>query len=192
MKYVLVAEDDDLNFFVIEALLLLENFLVFRAKNGEEAVHYFKTQNNISLVLMDIQMPVMDGLTATEEIRKINKNIPIVIQTAFALDKVKEKAFESGCTDFITKPLSAEKLIPKVQEYVCKSRRKFPPRYARANGRKLNRVLLPIPEDALRFAGAKLFTCRMRMCSLLPDSPGEKTPVPVYGLTGWERTAGIK
>jgi two-component system, cell cycle response regulator DivK len=119
MKYVLVAEDDDFNFLVIETLLSSENYLVFRAKNGEEAVHYFKTHNDISLILMDIQMPVMDGLTATEEIRKLNKNIPIVIQTSFAPDIVKEKAFESGCTDFITKPFSADKLIPKVKEYVC-------------------------------------------------------------------------
>ncbi len=118
MKYILVAEDNDFNYFLIETLLLIgKKYVVVRAENGKEAVNYFKTQNNISLVLMDIQMPVMDGLTATEEIRKINKKIPIVIQTSFAFDNVKKKAFESGCTDFVSKPLTLD-LLPKIEKYV--------------------------------------------------------------------------
>lgn len=118
MKNILIAEDNDFNFFVIKALLESKEYGIIRANNGEEAVNYFKSCNNISLILMDIQMPVMDGFTATEEIRKIDQEIPIVVQTSYAFNTVKEKAFEAGCTDFISKPLSFDNLLPVVERLI--------------------------------------------------------------------------
>lgn len=121
MKNILVAEDNDFNFFVVEALLESKHYTIIRAENGEEAVDYLKSHNDVSLVLMDVQMPVMDGFTATREIRKIDKKIPIVFQTSYAYDKIRQEAFESGCTDFVAKPLSMNNLIPVVEKYMLHS-----------------------------------------------------------------------
>ncbi|MFW6257633.1 MAG: response regulator [Prolixibacteraceae bacterium] len=116
-KTILVADDDDFNFFVIETLLAPYNYRIIHAKDGEEAVRIFKTQK-ISLVLMDIQMPVMDGITATKQIRKFDKKVPVIAQTACIIDDVKEMAIDSGCNDFFTKPLNSELLIHKIEKYL--------------------------------------------------------------------------
>ena len=67
---------------------------------------------------MDINMPVMDGLTATKEIREMNQGIPIIIQTSFSLDVFKEKASAAGCNDFISKPVDPELLMHKIRQFV--------------------------------------------------------------------------
>ncbi len=120
-KVILVAEDDDFSFYVIESLLIPYNYKIIHAKNGKEAVDVFRSQEEISLVLMDIQMPVMDGFTATQEIRKIDKIVPIIAQTSFIQDKVKEKAIDSGCSDFLTKPINSDLFIGKVEKYISKN-----------------------------------------------------------------------
>jgi CheY-like chemotaxis protein len=66
---------------------------------------------------MDIKMPVMNGLEATKEIRKTNKEIPIIAQTAYAMADDKEKAIKSGCNDYISKPVSQDKLFEIINKY---------------------------------------------------------------------------
>lgn len=117
-KKILVAEDNDFNYFLIEAMLKPLNLKIYHAKNGQEAVNIFQSESKISLVLMDIQMPVMDGFTATREIKKSDKNIPVIIQTAYAYDHYKQQATETGCCDFIEKPLDPDVLIRKVKKFI--------------------------------------------------------------------------
>jgi len=118
-KTILVAEDDDYNFNVIKACLKSKNYDLIHAKNGAEAVRIYESNKDIALVLMDIQMPVMDGITATRKIRQLDKSVPVIAQTAYAMDNIKSVALEAGCSDFITKPLKAEVLSNKINQYIA-------------------------------------------------------------------------
>ena len=117
---VLIAEDILPNFLYLKALFSKYNYQIIHAINGAEALKLFHKNKTIDLVLMDIKMPVMDGLNATREIRKIDKNIPIIALTAFALENDKEKAIEAGCDDYISKPVSNEKLIEIIHKHIKK------------------------------------------------------------------------
>lgn len=109
---ILVAEDDDASFKLLETILQNQNLLLIRAKNGEQAVNQFiNNQHKIALILMDIKMPVMDGLTATKKIREIDKDLPIIAQTAFAMSSDKELALQAGCSHYISKPIKRQDLI---------------------------------------------------------------------------------
>lgn len=109
---VLIAEDVDINFSYLEELLSQMN--IIRAVNGKEAVDIVRNNQDISLILMDLKMPFMDGFEATEQIRKINPNIPIIAQTAFAMHEDEHKATIAGCNDYIAKPINREELIDKI------------------------------------------------------------------------------
>jgi len=117
-KLILVAEDDDISFALLEILLSREGKKLIRANTGKEAVEIFRENKNISLILMDLKMPIMDGFDATREIRKINKNVPIIAQTAYALSGDDKKALNAGCDDYITKPIKKEYLLQKVNWYL--------------------------------------------------------------------------
>lgn len=86
------------------------------AHNGMEAVERCR-DNNIDLILMDVQMPKMDGLEATQRIREFNKKIPIIAQTAFAFDSDRMKLLKAGCDDYITKPINRRELLFKMDKY---------------------------------------------------------------------------
>ncbi|HEY9169533.1 MAG TPA: PAS domain S-box protein [Lutibacter sp.] len=118
---ILVAEDEELNFMVIEMLLKNKIKLpctVIHAENGLEAVEICKNNLDIELVLMDIKMPKMDGHEATRNIKKLRPKLPIVAQTAYSSPEEKEKAFLSGCDDFMSKPLSKESLDCMLSRYL--------------------------------------------------------------------------
>lgn len=112
---ILVAEDDDISYALIEILLSQRGNKVLHASNGKEALKVFKENPRISLILMDLKMPLMDGFEATREIRKTNNEIPIIAQTAYALAGDDKKALAVGCNDYITKPIRKENLIEKVE-----------------------------------------------------------------------------
>lgn len=114
-KSVLIAEDDDNNFFLMKELLSDLNLNIIRASNGVEAVDAFKTGQKIDLVLMDIKMPLMDGYEATKKIRE-KSNVAILAQTAYADDEM--KAIESGCSGFISKPFVKDRFLSLVKEYL--------------------------------------------------------------------------
>ena len=82
--------------------------------DGKEAVELCMKNKNIDLILMDIQMPEMNGLEATEEIKKFNKNIPIIAQTANAIMEERQKCLSAGCDDFVTKPVNISELYSKI------------------------------------------------------------------------------
>jgi len=118
MKTILVAEDDDFSFMFFESVLAAHNYCILRAPDGQTAIDLYTQNPEISLILMDIKMPVMDGLTATREIRKTGSMIPVIAQTAYALAGDKEKALEAGCNDYLTKPVRAEDLIKTIEKYL--------------------------------------------------------------------------
>jgi PAS domain S-box-containing protein len=117
----LIAEDEDSNFMLLEELLSEININIIRAINGLEAIEICKTNKNIDLVLMDIKMPVMDGYEATKQIREFMPDLPIIAQTAYTTDIDKNKAFACGCTDFISKPIKQELLISTIKELLKKT-----------------------------------------------------------------------
>ena len=113
-KRVLVAEDVESNFMLIEHLLKKMNIDVLWAKNGKEAVDMCSNGKTIDLILMDIQMPVMDGYTAAEQILKMGKGIPIIAQTAYALSHDEEQILDAGFSDLLTKPIQPTELMEKI------------------------------------------------------------------------------
>ena len=115
---ILIAEDDDTSFEHLKIILNNVAKSIHRAISGEEAVEFVKNNANINLVLMDVKMPIMDGYTATKEIRKFNKDIIIIAQTAYALSGDKEKALAAGCNDYITKPIVMELLIEIINKHL--------------------------------------------------------------------------
>lgn len=116
-KRILVAEDDDLNFKILETILKRNHAEIIRAKNGKLAVE-FSREKEFDLVLMDIQMPEMNGYDATREIKKINYRLPVIAQTAFAMREERDKCIEAGCDDYIVKPINISELQGKVSKYL--------------------------------------------------------------------------
>jgi CheY-like chemotaxis protein len=115
---ILVAEDDEMCFLLIETILSEFGIRVIHASNGDEAVEILKQQNDIRLILMDMRMPVKDGLEATKEIRSFDNAIPIIAQTAFNSYADKKSALNAGCNDYLTKPLSRNLMLSLIQTYV--------------------------------------------------------------------------
>jgi len=117
---VLIAEDDEVNFYLLEKLLANE-YKILHAVNGIEAVNIFTDNPEISLILMDIKMPgEYNGLEATRKIRELNQQVPIIAQTAYAMEADRLRAITVGCNDVITKPFNADKLLTLIQKYFNK------------------------------------------------------------------------
>lgn len=114
-KTILVVEDDETSFMLLSVFLSQGNYKLLYAANGEIAVDLFRENRDIDLILMDLKMPVVDGYIATRKIREMDKNIPIIAQTAYALAGDSKKAMDAGCTDYITKPIKKEILLSKVE-----------------------------------------------------------------------------
>lgn len=118
-KHILVAEDEDNNFKFMQAALKKTNVSLIRAKDGQEALELFREmQHLIDIVLMDIQMPKMNGYDATRELLKIDPDIPVVAQTAFAMSGGKIKCFDAGCIGYISKPYKAKDLIDVIAKHI--------------------------------------------------------------------------
>jgi CheY-like chemotaxis protein/two-component sensor histidine kinase len=116
-EVILVAEDEIINFLYLEALFERYPFKILHAKNGKEAVTMIEENEAISLVLMDIKMPIMNGIEATMEIRKKNKNLPIIALTAYVMEEDKEKMFCAEFNDYLAKPLDEKTLINMVKKH---------------------------------------------------------------------------
>jgi PAS domain S-box-containing protein len=114
---VLIAEDMDSNYLLLENLLLPKGAVISRAINGAEALAKVKNEK-IDLILMDIKMPVMDGLEATRQIREINPTLPVIAVTAYAFDTDRYKAIEMGCSDYISKPIDSEELMETISRVI--------------------------------------------------------------------------
>lgn len=115
---VLVAEDDEISFAYLEAVLKAENCRVLRCTDGLQAVEMVKNNPSINLILMDLRMPVMDGITATVEIRRFNPHIPIIAQTAWAYESYRQEALNAGCNDFLSKPIRMDEFLNTIHKYL--------------------------------------------------------------------------
>ncbi len=115
-KKILVAEDIDSNFFLVKCILR-DQYELIRAYDGEEAVQLF-SEVKPDMVLMDIKMPRMNGIEATQKIRTICTETPIVALTANAFDSDKQLAKEAGCSDYLCKPLSSKQLREMLDKWI--------------------------------------------------------------------------
>lgn len=115
---ILVAEDDESNFKLIKAIIGKKCEILW-AKNGIEIIKLFQEhRENAKAILMDIKMPLMTGIEATVEIRKEDKEIPIIMQTAYAFNSDKEIAMRSGATRVLVKPITLNILRDCLSEYI--------------------------------------------------------------------------
>lgn len=113
---ILIAEDNESNYMLLNSILKKHYNLIW-VMNGRDAVD---TVNNhpVSLVLMDVKMPIMDGIEALKEIRKNFKDLPVIMQTAYAFEADKKIAAEAGCSDFISKPIMPNKLMQVIGRFI--------------------------------------------------------------------------
>ena len=116
----LIAEDENIGFLYLK-LALETSFEIIRAEDGEEAVELCSLIPDIHLVLMDVKMPKMNGLEATQEIKKIRKNLPIIVLTAFAETGMREKCMSAGCDEYIPKPITLSDLFQVMAKFGIKN-----------------------------------------------------------------------
>ena len=115
-KKILVVEDVESNFVQLN-ILLNKEYIISWVRNGEEAINSF-VREKPDLILMDIRMPVMDGIQATEKIRTISLSVPIIAVTAYAFYTEQQQAIQAGCNAVISKPYSLEKLKETIESYI--------------------------------------------------------------------------
>lgn len=113
-KKILVVEDDFSSKFYLNKVLEKSGAEVINADNGKDAVDLVKANPDINLVLMDLQMPVMDGYTAIKLIREFNTKVFLIAQTAYGLIGDKEKILASGFDDYLIKPITYNQLVEKL------------------------------------------------------------------------------
>ena len=118
-KRILVVEDQEDNRQIIRDMLAGTDYEIIEAENGEEALAAVAKQRP-DLILMDIQLPIMDGYTATRRIKAdpALRSIPIIAVTSYALSGEDKKAREAGCDAYIPKPYSPRELLAKVRQYL--------------------------------------------------------------------------
>lgn len=114
---ILIAEDDDLNYLFLEAVLDSLGYNYIHAVNGKEAVDFCRQNPEISIVLMDIKMPVLNGDEATKQIRVFRSELPIIATTAYAQTGDEHYFLEAGCNDYLPKPIKKEKLLAIIKKY---------------------------------------------------------------------------
>ncbi|BDX39225.1 hypothetical protein CYCD_25800 [Tenuifilaceae bacterium CYCD] len=113
---IIIAEDEEYNYLYIKELLSRHDFKLIRAKNGYEAIEFWKQNPDTSLILMDIKMPIMDGYTAAKLIKEIKPDLPIIAQSAYALENEIE-LFKSVFDGYLTKPINANDLNSIIQRF---------------------------------------------------------------------------
>lgn len=115
---ILIAEDECFNYLFLEELLAPTGVKILHARNGKEAVELVRKNPQISLVLMDLKMPVMDGYTATRLIKEFEPKIPVIAQTAYAMSEDKERTVKAGFDNFIAKPILPNNFIRVLADYI--------------------------------------------------------------------------
>jgi len=117
-KLFLIAEDSILNYTFLEALFQRTKVKLMWAKNGREAVEMCHKNKNIDLVLMDIKMPILSGLEAISQIKKFRPDLPIIVQTAYAMPEDREKSLEAGGDEHLTKPINVDDLFSTIGRFI--------------------------------------------------------------------------
>jgi len=115
---ILIVEDVESNYLYLNAVLSKMNGQIEWVKNGIEAVDFAKEHPETNLILMDLQMPEMNGYDATREIKKMYPDMPVIAQTAFAMSDDRTKAIEAGCDDYLAKPIRSKDLLDAVNKFL--------------------------------------------------------------------------
>lgn len=113
---ILIAEDDDSSYLYLD-YMLNSSYKILRAIEGQEAVNLCESNSEIQLVLMDLKMPGMNGLEATQEIKKRRKNLPVIALTAYAETGMRDKCLDAGCDEYISKPIDRIHLFSVLSEF---------------------------------------------------------------------------
>jgi len=117
-KTILIVEDEAVSRLLFEKALKKTQANLFFVKDGLEAVNMVKGNDEIDLVLMDVRLPRMNGFEAVAKIKEYNPELPVIIQTAYAMDSTREEALRLGCDDFVTKPIIFESLLKILKKHL--------------------------------------------------------------------------
>lgn len=117
-KKILLAEDEEVNIIFFEELLEDTGVELIITSDGQSTVDIALAQDDIDLILMDVKMPIMSGLDATRKIKIQKPKIPIVAQTAYAMEDEKQHCFDAGCDDYISKPIDPADLFTLLKKYI--------------------------------------------------------------------------
>ena len=123
-KTILVVEDNETSNIYFEAALRKTKAVLLWAKNGLDAVEMVKSNRDINLILMDINMPKLDGIEATRLIKTSYPEIIVIVQTAFILSGEERMCQDAGCDEFITKPIRLKYLLDTINNYLGSSTNK--------------------------------------------------------------------
>jgi PAS domain S-box-containing protein len=115
---ILIAEDDKVSSQYLCRLFRNADITILQAENGEQAVEFVRNNSDIDLILMDIRMPVMDGMEATKLIKQINPDLPVIAQSAYAFSEEKDKFLSVGCDEYLAKPIELLKMNELVSRYL--------------------------------------------------------------------------
>ena len=118
MNVILIVEDDFPNYLLLKNHLENTKAITILAKNGLEAVDYIRNNSDISLMLMDLRMPAMDGFYATKIIKSLRPDLPVIAQTAYLATDNKNLVEEAGFDEYIRKPYTEEELLEKVRPFL--------------------------------------------------------------------------
>jgi PAS domain S-box-containing protein len=116
--HILIVEDNYISFKLLDIMLGKTGLNVLHADDGQKAVDMVKDHPEIDIVLMDIQLPVMNGFESTQEIKKIHPELPVIAQTANAMEKDRLDCLEAGCDDYISKPINFESLLEIIENHL--------------------------------------------------------------------------
>ncbi len=117
-KTILIVEDEEINRFFFEKALKKSQANLFFVNGGKEAIEMIQENSEIDLVLMDVRMYGIDGIDTMIKIKQLIPEIPVIIQTANALPSVHERAVNSGCDEFITKPIEIDILLAILKKHL--------------------------------------------------------------------------
>ncbi|MGE5382416.1 MAG: response regulator [Omnitrophica WOR_2 bacterium] len=117
-KCILIAEDTDCSFLYLKTILRHTNAEILWASSGQEAINIVRERKNIDIVLMDINMPGINGFDATIAIHSICEELPVIAQTAYVYDNEVELCYSAGCIDYISKPIDKNTLLEKISNFL--------------------------------------------------------------------------
>ena len=168
---ILLAEDDDNLGLLLHTFLTSKGYHVKLARNGKIALEYFNAEK-IDFCILDVMMPILDGIETAKEIRELNKQIPILFLTAKSLEEDKLAGFAAGADDYLTKPFSMEELIARIEAI---SRRSNTKNIAEASNIKIGSIAFDAQSRILHLPSGvvKLTTKENQLLSLLSKNTNE-------------------